>query len=101
MTTPHEKISLTRRDQSFVYIDPVSGATLAEVTFPADASGVWVLDHTWVDPSLRGGGVASQLVSAVVEAARVENARVRAVCPYAVLWFERHPEAVADIRAAS
>ena len=34
------------------------GKTLAEVTFPETASGMVVIDHTWVDPSLRGQGAA-------------------------------------------
>ena len=34
------------------------GKTLAEITFPETAPGVVVIDHTWVDPSLRGQGAA-------------------------------------------
>lgn len=70
----------------------MSGDRLAaEITFP-DRDGIAEIDHTFVDGSLRGRGVADQLVRAAVEQIRAEGKRARAVCPYAVRWFEKHPE---------
>ena len=43
---------------------------VAEVTFPQIRPGAVVIDHTWVDPSLRGQGAAGQLMQAVVDALR-------------------------------
>ena len=40
------------------------GKLLAEITFPTGEDGVADIDHTFVDESLRGQGVASQLVRA-------------------------------------
>ena len=74
------------------------GKTLAEVTFPQAEPGVVVIDHTWVDPSLRGQGAAGQLMQAVVDALRADGRKARASCSYARAWFARHPEA-ADILA--
>lgn len=71
-------------------VDP-SGALLAEVTFPA-SNGAAVVDHTFVDPSLRGQGIADKLLTAAVEQIRSQGLKARATCSYAVKWFEQHPE---------
>lgn len=69
------------------------GRTLAEVTFPEVGPGVVVIDHTWVDPSLRGQGTAGQLMQAVVELLRADGRKAQATCSYARAWLARHPEA--------
>ena len=55
--------------------------------------GVAVIDHTWVDPSLRGQGVAGQLVRKAADALRSTGRKARVTCSYARDWFEHHPEA--------
>jgi Predicted acetyltransferase len=64
---------------------------LAEVTFPVE-SGVAVIDHTFVDGSLRGQGVASQLLEAATAQIRAAGRKARPVCSYAQRWFAEHPE---------
>ena len=64
---------------------------LAEVTFPAQ-NGTAVIDHTFVDDSLRGQGVAGKLLEAAVQAIREAGLKARPTCSYAVAWFEKHPE---------
>ena len=49
------------------------GRVVAEVTFPQIRPGAVVIDHTWVDPSLRGQGAAGQLMQAVVDALRSDG----------------------------
>lgn len=68
-----------------------SGKLLAEVTFP-DRDGAAEIDHTFVDPSLEGRGMAGQLLQAAADALRAEGRKVRPTCSYAVRWFEKHPE---------
>ena len=63
----------------------------AEITFP-DRDGAAEIDHTFVDDSLRGQGVAGELMRAAVDQIRAEDKRARAVCTYARSWFEKHPE---------
>lgn len=65
---------------------------LALVTYYEEQPGVWVLDHTFVDPSLRGQGVAEQLVLRVVQEARAMNTKIIPQCSYAVLQFQRKKE---------
>ena len=67
------------------------GRLVAEITFPV-RDGVAVIDHTFVDDSLRGQGVAGQLVRAAAEEIRRQGLRAEAVCTYAKSWFEKHPE---------
>lgn len=69
------------------------GKVLAEITFPETGPGVVTIDHTWVDPSLRGQGVAGQLVRKAADALQSTGRRARVTCSYARTWFEHHPEA--------
>ena len=49
-------------------------------------------NHTFVDPSLRGQGVARQLVDKLADFARDENLKIHATCPYIVSLFEKSTE---------
>ncbi len=68
-----------------------NGKLLAEVTFP-EREGVAVINHTFVDDSLRGQGIAGQLLQAVADTLRREGRKARPTCSYAVHWFATHPE---------
>ena len=79
------------RETGRIFARDESGKLLAEVTFP-DRDGAAEIDHTFVDPSLEGRGVAGQLLQAAAGALRAEGRKVRPTCSYAVRWFEKHPE---------
>ena len=68
------------------------GKVIAEVTFPETEPGTFTIDHTFVDPILRGQGIASKLVQAAVEEIKRKDGEVRATCPYAVKWLKEHME---------
>ena len=61
--------------------------------------GVMNVYHTEVPPALEGRGLASRLVAAVFEYARLHSLRVRPSCSYVRVWTRRHPE-VADLLEA-
>ncbi|MGN0621655.1 MAG: GNAT family N-acetyltransferase, partial [Porcipelethomonas sp.] len=44
-----------------------NGKVIAEITFPETEKGIFCIDHTFVDDSLRGQGVAGQLVQLAVD----------------------------------
>lgn len=70
----------------------VDGQTLAKITFPANEAGtVWNIDHTFVDPSLRGQGIANQLLAEVVRLAVEKQVQLKATCPFAQKVFARTP----------
>lgn len=71
---------------------------LAEVSFPALEGDTVEVDHTFVDDSLRGQGVAGKLMQEVVDDLRKTSRKARLTCSYAVAWFEKHPEC-ADVLA--
>jgi len=73
-----------------IFAEDATGKLLAEITFPV-TDGVAVIDHTFVDDSLRGQGVADQLVTAAVTQLRSQGVRVVPVCSYAQRWFSTHP----------
>ena len=80
------------REPTRVYALDGSGRLVAEITFPETAPGVYTIDHTFVDASLRGQGVAGQLLRAAVDEVRAQGKQTRTSCWYAAQWFERHPE---------
>ena len=56
---------------------------LAEITFQRLDDGHLLVNHTFTDPSLRGQGVARQLVQQVARYARQEGHKLLATCSYA------------------
>lgn len=78
-------------DDAIQYVDD-QGTVLAEVTFPACAEGVVDINHTFVGPSLRGQGIAGELMRRTVEALQERNLHAHTSCSYAATWFDRHPE---------
>lgn len=80
---------ITEKDR--VYATDPSGNVIAEVTFPTK-NGVSTIDHTFVDPSLRGEGIAGKLVKLAADKILAEGNKIAATCSYAVAWFKRHPE---------
>jgi predicted GNAT family acetyltransferase len=75
-----------------IYVNDETGKLIVNATFPFIDEGVVVVDHTYVDPSLRGQGIASQLMFEVYKHAKQLGYKVVATCPYAVVWFKRHQE---------
>lgn len=79
-------------ENSRVFINDESGKMLAELIFKADDDGVYNISRTFVDPSLRGQGIADKLMVAALEEISSLDGKVRASCSYAVKWFEKHDE---------
>lgn len=75
-----------------IYATDPSGRVVAEVTFPTNDGGISIIDHTFVDNSLRGQGVAGELVKRAADKILADGNRIGATCVYAIAWFQRHPE---------
>ena len=73
--------------------------TLGQVTYCPVRPGVVDIDHTYVDPALRGQGVAGKLMEALAAELRKRGLRAVASCSYADVWLERNREANEDIIA--
>lgn len=74
-----------------IYACAPDGQLLAEVTFPTK-DGVANINHTFVDPSLRGQNVAGRLLAAAAEQLQASGRKAVPTCSYAVKWFSEHPE---------
>lgn len=74
-----------------IYAKDSAGKLIAEVTYPTE-NGISIIDHTYVDSSLRGEGIAGKLVKLAADTILAQGNKIAATCPYAVRWFARHPE---------
>lgn len=75
-----------------IFAEDETGKILAEVTFPETESGVCTINHTFVDDSLRGQGVAGQLVQMAVRQIVQQGKDISATCSYAQHWLEKHSD---------
>lgn len=73
------------------YIDQ-DGEWIAELTYIKRGASTMVIDHTEVDESLRGRGIAEELVKKAVEHARASGMKIDPVCPYAKKVIDETPE---------
>mgnify|MGYP000937362575 CR=1 FL=1 len=64
---------------------------LAEMTYSRVSPKVVILDHTEVHESLRGLGVARELLDTAVAWARTTGTKFDVTCPYAKAQFEKDP----------
>lgn len=75
-----------------IYLANEEGNSIAEVTFPTVKEQVVNVNHTYVDDSLRGQGIAGQLMEELVQQLKAENKKAVLSCSYAVKWFEKNKQ---------
>ena len=75
-----------------IYLENEEGKLIAEVTFPTIKDQLVNINHTFVDDSLRGQGIAGKLMEAVGEKIVKENQKAVLTCSYAVRWFEKNTQ---------
>jgi predicted GNAT family acetyltransferase len=75
-----------------IYLKDENDHMLAVVTFPKEGENVVNIDHTYVDGSLRGQGIAGRLMEETVAQLRQNGLKAKLSCSYAVKWFKEHPE---------
>lgn len=68
------------------------GKDVAEITWQMKGLRHMVVDHTFVDSSQRGKGLAEKLVLAVIEKAKKEDLKIIPTCSYVVSYFDKHKE---------
>lgn len=74
-----------------IYLDD-KGNILGEVDYPYISSNVREVNHTFVDISLRGKGIASLLLTYAFNYFKETNIKVKVSCSYAIKWISNHPE---------
>ena len=68
----------------------------AEMTFSISPNALWIIDHTEVNESLKGQGIAKKLLFKIVEEARKLKVEILPLCPYAKHAFEKD-ESIQDV----
>jgi predicted GNAT family acetyltransferase len=81
-----------KQDENRIFLTDPEGKTIAEVRIPEKEPGVRDIERTFVDDSLRGQGIADQLLHAVVDRLQQEGKKAIPSCSYAAKWFGNHPE---------
>jgi len=76
-----------------IYLKDAENHMIAVVTFPKGSDHVVTIDHTYVDSSLRGQGIAGKLMEELVLQLRENSLKAKPTCSYAIKWFEEHPDA--------
>ncbi len=79
-----------KKEAGRIYSEDENGKVIAEVTFPETSPGVFNINHTLVDSSLQGQGIAGKLVQAAVDEIESQGGKVEASCSYAVKWLEKN-----------
>lgn len=69
-----------------------NGQRLAYLSWTVDPDGDFSAEHTVVDPSLRGQGIAGELLKRLMEKAEREGKRIHPVCSYIVKKAEASRE---------
>ena len=75
-----------------IYVLNPQGERIAEVLFPKQSDSVVVINRTFVDPTLRGQGVANTLLEMAYASIEAQNLKAIPTCCYAVTWFKRYPK---------
>lgn len=86
------------RERGVFFLTDTDNQRLAEMTYQYHNANTIAIDHTFVDPSLRGQGVAKQLFDAGTQFARENQLKIIPICSYAVTIFQRDPT-LADLKA--
>lgn len=65
------------------------GKRVAEMTYSWAGEDKFIIDHTWVDDSLRGQSVGRHLLDTAVDFARQKQVKIIPLCPYAKSVFTK------------
>lgn len=80
------------------FLNNAQGKRIAEITYIWSNPQTIIANHTWVDDSLRGQGVAKKLLDTLVQFARDQQLKIIATCSYVDVIFKRDPS-FADVMA--
>lgn len=83
----------------FAIFNEAGDKRIAEIEYELKEDNVIVATHTWTDPSLRGQGVAEQLVDHLVADSEAKGRKIKALCPYVVKKFNENPTKYDHINA--
>lgn len=74
---------------SFNYQDKIGGCV---TYFPIRDDQTLVIEQVFVNPALRGQGMAQQLMIEMLNFAKQQNKKIYPLCPYARAYLKKHLE---------
>ena len=70
---------------------------MAEVTFVSIGDNEVDINHTYVNPALRGQGIAGEMLKLLGEHLRRKGIKATASCQYANTWLKKNMATYSDI----
>jgi uncharacterized protein len=86
------KIQQTKFKNKGEFYYELEGEKLGLMTYSYAGEDKIIIDHTDVDPSLKGQGIGYKLVEASVIYAREKNLKIMPLCPFANAVFNKRSE---------
>lgn len=86
-----------RYEEGRIYSKNQGNELMAETTYINAGENIVVINHTYVNPALRGQGVAGKMMEVVAEHFRKNGLRANATCSYAREWFKKNNDKYSDI----
>ena len=80
-----------------IYSVDENNELLAEATYAPAGDKTVDINYTYVNPALRGQGIAGQLMEAVAIRLRSDNLKAVASCSYANVWLNKHRDQYPDV----
>ncbi|HUQ88005.1 MAG TPA: GNAT family N-acetyltransferase [Vicinamibacterales bacterium] len=95
-----QNVSIEREELNGVheFVLRVDGERLGFLEFTRPDAGVMRIEYVEVSPTLRGSGLAKQLVEKAVEFAKGDSLRVVPICSYARAVIQRDPAMSAALK---
>lgn len=79
-------------EQNQIRLYNLEGHIIAEVKYPLIDAHTVEINRTFVDPSLRGQGVANDLLNHAYNAIKSQGLKAVPTCSYALAWFKRNQD---------
>ncbi|MDM1758754.1 MULTISPECIES: GNAT family N-acetyltransferase [Acinetobacter] len=76
-------------NQGEFFLENEQGQRIAEISYVWSGEDKIIANHTWVDDSLRGQGMARQLLDTLVDFARKKQLKIVPTCSYVDVMFRR------------
>lgn len=92
------ELNLVKKGHAFIQYDD-KGKAIAKITYKPKGENIVIANHTYVDPVLRGQGIAEKLLDHLVAQMEAEGKKIEAACPYIVNKFNKEPEKYNHINA--
>lgn len=92
------ELNLVQKGNAYIQFDE-NGKEIAKITYQPKGDHIVIVDHTYVDPILRGHGIAEKLLDHLVVEMAAEGKKIEATCSYVVEKFKKEPEKYNHINA--